>query len=31
MLARSIERDFPDAEDRESATYADPQGVGHVE
>jgi uncharacterized membrane protein len=31
MLERSVERDFPDAEDRESAAYADPQGLGHVE
>jgi uncharacterized membrane protein len=31
MLARSVERDFPDAEDRASAAYADPQGLGHVE
>jgi uncharacterized membrane protein len=31
MLARSVERDFPDAEDRESAAFADPQGLGHVE
>ena len=31
MLDRSVERDFPDAEDRESAAYADPQGIGHVE
>jgi uncharacterized membrane protein len=30
MLARSVERDFPDAEDREGATAADPQGLGHV-
>jgi uncharacterized membrane protein len=31
MLARSVERDFPDAEDRASAAAADPQGLGHVE
>jgi uncharacterized membrane protein len=31
MLARSIERDFPDTEDRENAAAADPQGLGHVE
>jgi uncharacterized membrane protein len=31
MLQRSVERDFPDAEDRESAAFADPQGLGHVE
>ena len=31
MLARSVERDFPDAEDRESAAFADAQGLGHVE
>jgi uncharacterized membrane protein len=31
MLARAVERAFPDAEDRASATYADPQGLGHVE
>lgn len=31
MLARAVERDFPDAEDRASAAFADPQGLGHVE
>jgi uncharacterized membrane protein len=31
MLERAVERAFPDAEDRASAAYADPQGVGHVE
>jgi uncharacterized membrane protein len=31
MLERSVQRDFPDAEDRESAAFADPQGLGHVE
>jgi uncharacterized membrane protein len=31
MLQRSVERDFPDAEDRESAAFADSQGLGHVE
>ncbi len=31
MLERSVGRDFPDAEDRESAAFADPQGIGHVE
>lgn len=31
MLERSVERDFPDAEDRENAAFADPQGLGHVE
>ena len=30
MLARSVERDFPDAEDREGAAFADLQGIGHV-
>ena len=30
MLERSVERDFPDAEDRESAAAADPQGLGHA-
>ena len=30
MLERSIQRDFPDAEDRAAASAADPQGVGHV-
>jgi uncharacterized membrane protein len=31
MLERAVQRDFPDAEDRESAGAADPQGLGHVE
>jgi uncharacterized membrane protein len=31
MLARTVERAFPDREDRESAAFADPQGLGHVE
>jgi hypothetical protein len=31
MLARSVERDFPDPEDRESAAFADAQGLGAVE
>jgi uncharacterized membrane protein len=31
MLDRSVQRDFPDAEDRESAAFADPQGLAHVE
>jgi uncharacterized membrane protein len=31
MLDRSIERDFPDAEDRVAAAAADPQGMGHVD
>jgi hypothetical protein len=31
MVARSIERDYPDAEDRENAAAADPQGLGHVD
>src|SRR5262249_39692192 len=31
MLERSVERDFPDAEDRASAAAADSQGLGHVE
>jgi hypothetical protein len=31
MLERAVERAFPDAEDRASAAYADPQGLGHVE
>ena len=31
MLQRSIEREFPDAEDRASAALADSQGLGHVE
>ena len=30
MLERSVERHFPDAEDRESAAAADPQGLGHA-
>jgi len=30
MLERSIERDFPDLEDRAKAAAADPQGLGHV-
>lgn len=31
MLERAVERAFPDVEDRESAAFADPQGLGHVE
>jgi uncharacterized membrane protein len=31
MLERAVERAFPDAEDRASAAYADPQGLGHVD
>jgi uncharacterized membrane protein len=31
MLGRAVERDFPDAEDREEAASADSQGLGHVE
>jgi uncharacterized membrane protein len=31
MLERSVERGFPDAEDRANAAFADPQGLGHVE
>jgi uncharacterized membrane protein len=31
LLERSIQREFPDAEDRAAAAAADPQGVGHVE
>jgi uncharacterized membrane protein len=31
MLQRSIEREFPDAEDRAIAALADSQGLGHVE
>jgi hypothetical protein len=31
MVARSVERDFSDPEDRESAALADTQGLGHVE
>jgi len=31
MVERSVERDFPDEEDRANAAAADPQGLGHVE
>jgi uncharacterized membrane protein len=31
MLERAVERAFPDPEDRASAAFADPQGLGHVE
>jgi uncharacterized membrane protein len=30
MVERSVDRDFPDEEDRRSAAAADPQGLGHV-
>jgi uncharacterized membrane protein len=31
VLDRAVRRSFPDAEDREAAGAADPQGLGHVE